>query len=88
MNARILDSIKILIVFIGLILLVEPNIKKKPPQNAGANKAELESNRKPFLLKKPNYLVIVWNDTFTKQKKQDFLISLKALLLLSRDDRT
>ena len=29
-NARILDSIKILIVFIGLILLVEPNIQKTP----------------------------------------------------------
>jgi len=31
-NARILDSIKILIVFIGLILLVEPNIKKSPTE--------------------------------------------------------
>jgi len=30
-----------------------------------ADKAELESIRKPFLLKKPNYLVIVWNPTFT-----------------------
>ena len=32
----------------------------------GLNKAELESNRKPFLLKKPNYLVIVWIKTVTK----------------------
>ena len=38
---------------------------EKAPTEVRADKAKLESNRKAILFKKPNYLVIVWNDTFT-----------------------
>ena len=41
-------------------------VNEKAPTEVRADKAELESNRKPFLLKKPNYLVIVWIISVTK----------------------